>query len=67
MLSTFANEAAGFSVALGIGALIGMAAHLDGKPRDTPEAAAESAEGAQMRADAMSRRRAMRAGKQPQE
>ena len=47
--------------------LSALAAHLDDKPRDTPEAAAESAERAQMRADAMSRRRAMRAGKQPQE
>jgi len=43
--------------------LAALAAHLDDKPRDTPEAAAESAERAQMRADAMSRRRAMRAGK----
>ena len=42
--------------------LSALAAHLDDKPRDTPQAAAETAERAQMRADAMSRRRAMRAG-----
>jgi natural product biosynthesis luciferase-like monooxygenase protein len=47
--------------------LAALAAHLDDKPRGTPEAVAESTERAQMRADAMSRRRAMRAGKQPQE
>jgi hypothetical protein len=47
--------------------LSALAAHLDDKPRDTAEAAGEAAERAQMRADAMSRRRAMRAGKQPQE
>jgi natural product biosynthesis luciferase-like monooxygenase protein len=47
--------------------LAALANHLDDKPRDTPQAAAESAERAQMRADAMSRRRAMRAGKQPQD
>ncbi len=47
--------------------LSALAAHLDDKPKDSPQAAAESAERAQQRADAMSRRRAMRAGKQPQE
>ncbi|MDM7950740.1 MupA/Atu3671 family FMN-dependent luciferase-like monooxygenase [Hydrogenophaga sp.] len=47
--------------------LAALAAHLDDKPRDTPEAAAESTERAQLRADAMSRRRAMRAGKEPQD
>jgi hypothetical protein len=47
--------------------LAALAAHLNDKPRDTPEAAAESTERAQMRADAISRRRAMRAGKQPQD
>lgn len=43
--------------------LSALAAHLDDKPKDSPQAAAESAERAQLRADAMSRRRAMRAGK----
>jgi hypothetical protein len=43
--------------------LAALAAHLDDKPRDAPEAADETAERAQMRADAMSRRRAMRANK----
>lgn len=47
--------------------LAALAAHLDDKPKDTAEATAESAERAQMRADAMSRRRAMRAGKQTTE
>lgn len=47
--------------------LAALAAHLDDKPRDTPEAAAESGERAQKRTDAMSRRRAMRAAKQPQD
>ncbi|MFP8781472.1 MupA/Atu3671 family FMN-dependent luciferase-like monooxygenase [Hydrogenophaga sp. RWCD_12] len=40
--------------------LAGLAAHLDDKPRDTAESAAESTERAQVRADAMARRRAMR-------
>jgi acyl carrier protein len=44
-----------------------LAAHLDDKPRAAPEAAAESAERAQMRMDAMSRRRAMRADKVTQD
>lgn len=39
-----------------------LARHLDDRPGDTAAAAAETAERAQMRADAMSRRRAMRAG-----
>lgn len=43
--------------------LSALAAHLDDKPKDSPQTAAESAERAQLRADAMSRRRAMRAGK----
>jgi natural product biosynthesis luciferase-like monooxygenase protein len=47
--------------------LSALAAHLDDKPKDSPQAAAESAERAQQRTDAMSRRRAMRAGKLPQE
>jgi hypothetical protein len=47
--------------------LSALAAHLDDKPKDSPQAAAESAERAQMRTDAMSRRRAMRAGRQAQE
>lgn len=47
--------------------LSALAGHLDDKPKDSSQAAAESAERAQMRTDAMSRRRAMRAGKQTQE
>ncbi|MFT3812143.1 MAG: LLM class flavin-dependent oxidoreductase [Acidovorax sp.] len=47
--------------------LSALAAHLDDKPKDSPQAAAEAAERAQMRTDAMSRRRAMRAGRQAQE
>jgi natural product biosynthesis luciferase-like monooxygenase protein len=47
--------------------LSALAAHLDDTPKDNPQAAAESAERAQQRTDAMSRRRAMRAGKLPQE
>lgn len=43
--------------------LAALAAHLEGKPLDKPEAAVENAERAQMRTDAMSRRRAMRANK----
>ncbi|MCU0957634.1 MAG: phosphopantetheine-binding protein, partial [Hydrogenophaga sp.] len=39
-----------------------LARHLDDKPEDTAATAAETAERAQLRADAMSRRRAMRAG-----
>jgi natural product biosynthesis luciferase-like monooxygenase protein len=39
-----------------------LAKHLDDRPADTAASAAETAERAQMRADAMSRRRAMRAG-----
>jgi len=39
-----------------------LARHLDDRPEDTAAAAAETAERAQMRAEAMSRRRAMRAG-----
>ncbi len=46
--------------------LAALAAHLDDKPRETTESASDSAERAAMRADAMSRRRAMRAGKAPQ-
>jgi natural product biosynthesis luciferase-like monooxygenase protein len=46
--------------------LAGLAAHLGNKPRDTPEAATEANERAQVRAEAMSRRRAMRAGQPPQ-
>ena len=47
--------------------LSALAQHLDDKPRETAETAAESTERAQMRADAMSRRRAMRSGKLPQD
>ena len=39
-----------------------LARHLDDRPEDKSAAAAESVERAQLRADAMSRRRAMRAG-----
>jgi natural product biosynthesis luciferase-like monooxygenase protein len=39
-----------------------LARHLDDRPEDTAATAAETAERAQLRADAMSRRRAMRAG-----
>jgi hypothetical protein len=39
-----------------------LARHLDDRPADTTAVAAETAERSQMRADAMSRRRAMRAG-----
>ncbi|TNF58173.1 MAG: LLM class flavin-dependent oxidoreductase, partial [Burkholderiales bacterium] len=39
-----------------------LARHLDDRPEDTAATAAETAERAQMRSDAMSRRRAMRAG-----
>lgn len=47
--------------------LSALAAHLDDKPADTAETTGEATERAQMRADAMSRRRALRAGKQAQE
>jgi natural product biosynthesis luciferase-like monooxygenase protein len=47
--------------------LSALAQHLDDRPRETAETAAESTERAQMRADAMSRRRAMRSGKLPQD
>ncbi|MDP3251600.1 MAG: LLM class flavin-dependent oxidoreductase [Hydrogenophaga sp.] len=47
--------------------LSALAQHLDDRPQDTATVAAEAAERAQMRSDAMSRRRAMRAGKQTQE
>ena len=39
-----------------------LARHLDDRPADTAAVSAETAERAQMRTDAMSRRRAMRAG-----
>ena len=47
--------------------LSALAQHLDDRPQDTTTVAAEAAERAQMRTDAMSRRRAMRSGKQTQE
>jgi natural product biosynthesis luciferase-like monooxygenase protein len=47
--------------------LSALAQHLDDRPRETAETTAESTERAQMRADAMSRRRAMRSGKLPQD
>lgn len=44
-----------------------LAAHLDDKPKTAPEALGDTAERARTRADAMSRRRALRAGIQLQE
>ena len=44
-----------------------LARHLDDRPANTETAVKETAERAQMRMDAMSRRRAMRSGKQTQE
>jgi len=42
--------------------LSALARHLDDRPADTKAVAAETAERSQMRADAISRRRAMRVG-----
>jgi len=42
--------------------LSALARHLDDRPADTTAVIADTAERSQMRADAMSRRRAMRAG-----
>jgi natural product biosynthesis luciferase-like monooxygenase protein len=47
--------------------LSALAAHLDDKPKDTAQATQASAERAELRADAMSRRRAMRSAKQAEQ